>query len=101
MRTSLTRLRVATANLVDAAIIRAAAREISAKTLRMPSEVALEYLRKLNVEPQYLRQNIPEFATMRQRLNSEPGLVIANHPGVVDTALILSMIHRNDLKVLI
>ncbi len=59
-----------------------------------------EYLRSLNVGPTYLQQKNSNFAEMRRRLNSEPGVVISNHPGHLDTPVILNMLSRTDIKVL-
>ncbi len=67
------------------------------KQIHTPDGVAKEYLRLINVEPTYVKSNETNFAEMRERLNSEPGILISNHPGVADTPLLLQMLHRTDI----
>ncbi|HEY4526316.1 MAG TPA: 1-acyl-sn-glycerol-3-phosphate acyltransferase [Candidatus Paceibacterota bacterium] len=43
----------------------------------------------------------PEFQENRHRLNTKPGLIIANHPGKLDPFLLLSQIERTDLLVMV
>jgi len=43
----------------------------------------------------------PEFQDNRHRLNTKPGLIIANHPGKLDPFLLLSQIERTDLLVMV
>ncbi len=38
---------------------------------------------------------------MRHRLNTEPGIVICNHPSASETPIILSVLEREDLKVMV
>ncbi len=52
------------------------------------------------IKPVYTlkQENADLFAESRVKLNTEAGLVIANHPGYFDTFLILNTIKREDVK---
>jgi hypothetical protein len=60
-----------------------------------------------NIEPHLLQAENPEFEDMRKRLNTEPGLVICNHPGIFfDFPVVLEALHseigdRPDVKILV
>jgi len=47
------------------------------------------------------RENDPEFSEMRKKLSTEPGIVIANHPGQYDALAILSTLNRQDIKFMV
>ncbi len=51
----------------------------------------------LGVRPVYVAENRPEFAEWRERLKTESGLVIANHPGGIDVPAILKTLERKDV----
>jgi hypothetical protein len=57
------------------------------------------YLKSLNVTPVYAKETTSQFGELRQKLGTESGLIISNHPvGFVDVPIILSNIHREDFK---
>lgn len=68
--------------------------------LSKSKELALKHLEQLDLNPSFLQENNPELNTMRSNLNSESGIIISNHPGWADTALILSVIKRDDVKIM-
>lgn len=49
----------------------------------------------------YEQESNPEFAEVRRRLNTEPGVIIANHPGLIDIPAVLKVITRPDIKIVI
>lgn len=55
----------------------------------------------LHAKPEYLHRNDPDFELDRERLNSEPGLIISNHPGPGDCPAVLNALTRKDLKFLV
>jgi hypothetical protein len=55
----------------------------------------------LHARPEYLRASDPDFDRSRKRLNSEPGLIISNHPGPGDCPSVLNALDRRDLKFLV
>ncbi len=61
------------------------------------------YLEAARIQPvSVLETKNPEaFNEYRQRLATEPGIIIANHPGFFDTPLILSTLKRNDVKIIV
>ena len=64
--------------------------------------LATAKLLEANVEPVYSHPQNPELETMRQALNSRPGLIIGNHPGpMVDTLAILKLLSRRDVKFMV
>ena len=62
--------------------------------------LALEHLERLGIQPVFLQENSPEFREMRNRLKTESGIIISNHPGWGDTPAILSAVNREDLKIM-
>lgn len=54
----------------------------------------------LHVDPVYLAERRPDFRRMREALRAESGLVIANHPGVVDIPAVLQGLDRRDVRIL-
>jgi len=75
--------------------------EIQEKNLTNPKLLAEEWFRKSKIEPVYLKENTENFSEMRQKLNSEPGILIANHPGTFDSLALLSLLERQDVRVLV
>ena len=51
----------------------------------------------LNIEFEYEQAGSLEFAEMRERLRTEPGVIIANHPGTFDVPIMLKAAFRRDL----
>lgn len=52
---------------------------------------------QLGVRPVYTAERRPEFTDWRERLKTESGLVIANHPGGIDVPAILKALDREDV----
>lgn len=55
----------------------------------------------LHARPEYLHESDPDFELDRKKLNSEPGLIISNHPGPGDCPVVLQTLTRRDLKFLV
>lgn len=51
--------------------------------------------------PSYSREGTATFEEERTRLNTEPGFLIANHPGSLDGALLMNTLDRSDVKILV
>lgn len=69
---------------------------------QVAAECCKNYLKALKIDPRFLHEADPAFHLDRQRLNSDPGLVIANHPGYfVDSFLIFSQIERSDFQIVV
>lgn len=60
-----------------------------------------DYFQDLNIDVEYTQSHDPNFEEMRTKLNTEPGVIISNHPGKVDSAAIIKTIHRNDIKIIV
>lgn len=56
-------------------------------------------LSESRISPRFVARSRPEFDEMRQRLNTEGGIIISNHPGFVDTPSIVSALERTDIKI--
>lgn len=56
-----------------------------------------EFLFKINISLKSLQEGKANFKENREKLNSEAGVIIANHPGVFDTVAILSLLSRDDI----
>ena len=64
--------------------------------------VAAEQLHAFNVQADYRLQDRPEFQEMRRRLNTEPGLIISNHPfAPIDGPIILNVLKRQDVQIVV
>jgi hypothetical protein len=63
-------------------------------------EFALKHLGGLGIQPKFTQEGNPQLEDMRKRLNTEPGVIICNHPGWGDTFEILSVLKREDLKIM-
>ncbi len=59
------------------------------------------FLESTGVKPEFLQENDPGFAESRHRLNTEPGVIICNHPGTGEIPIILSALRREDLKIIV
>ncbi|MFA5792054.1 MAG: 1-acyl-sn-glycerol-3-phosphate acyltransferase [Candidatus Paceibacterota bacterium] len=59
-----------------------------------------EFLEKIHVSLKSAQEHSVNFKTDRLKLNSEAGVIIANHPSVFDTSAILSLLSRNDVLVM-
>lgn len=58
------------------------------------AEMAFE---EAGIKPVYLAEQYSEFNDWRERLRTESGLVISNHPGAVDAVAILKVLDRKDV----
>src|ERR1700690_2129093 len=59
------------------------------------------YYRLWNLRPEYQQQTREDFAEIRGRLNTEAGIIISNHPGVVDVPAIMGCLSRQDIKIMV
>ncbi len=64
-------------------------------------ESAKHFLKIANIKGGYLHERDESFKDDRRRLNSEPGIVISNHPQYVDVALILQTLTREDVMIMV
>jgi len=81
--------------------IQAVRDEVAEKKLSVPKAFAEEWFLKLNIEPVFAKQKTAEFADMRHKLNTESGILIANHPGGAESLILAGMVERTDVKILI
>jgi len=60
-------------------------------------------LEEAKITPAYTleQESQPDFEESRNKLNTEAGLIIANHPGYYDTFLILNALKRKDVKIVV
>jgi len=65
------------------------------------AQAAQMLLNALNIKPLFEKENSDGYAQMRNKLNSESGIVIANHPGNFDLLCILAALDRKDLKFMV
>ncbi len=63
--------------------------------------VRKEALDMANISVRELKADSADFESNRAKLNSEPGIVIANHPGAFDSSAILSLLYRNDILMMV
>ncbi len=68
---------------------------------KLRENLIANYLKNLGVVPRFLQENEPEFSEMRHKLNTKPGVIICNHPGGSESPTILSVLDREDLKIMI
>ena len=80
-------------------LVKTYAKDFEQKGWEAIPESMLAYLKSLNVTPVYAKETTSQFGELRQKLDTESGLIISNHPvGFVDVPIILSNIHREDFK---
>lgn len=62
-----------------------------------------DYFDIMNIHPVFVQEDEDKegFERIREKLNTEPGFVIANHPGYIDVAAILRSLSRDDVKVMV
>lgn len=60
-----------------------------------------EYLDTANVRPEFVKESDPRFAEWRRRLNEERGIMISNHPSIIDAPLLASALSRPDVKIVV
>ena len=54
-----------------------------------------------NIAPEYAQERAGNALQMRQKLNTEAGIIISNHPGYMDVPAILNCITRDDIKIIV
>jgi hypothetical protein len=64
-------------------------------------EASAKMLESLNIKPNYKKREDLYFSEMREKLNQEAGILIANHPGGFDIISVLSALNREDIKFLV
>lgn len=73
--------------------------DVDVNGLQSAAQIFLEHA---GIKPVYIKESEGEaFAAMRKRLNSEPGVIIANHPGYYDVFSILQALNRKDVKIVV
>jgi 1-acyl-sn-glycerol-3-phosphate acyltransferase len=65
------------------------------------SELSTSLLNTLNIKPDYVKADTSSFLETRKHLDTEPGILIANHPSAIDLFLVLSQMKRKDLLVML
>lgn len=60
-----------------------------------------DFLQTANVHPKFVRESDSDFSEWRKRLNTERGIMISNHPGVLDAPLLAQALQRSDLKIVV
>jgi hypothetical protein len=63
--------------------------------------IVTKHMKNLGFVSKFITADQPDFEQMRRRLNTKPGVIICNHPGMSETPIILSVLEREDLKVMI
>ena len=64
-------------------------------------EVIRQYLEKLNITPDFVKQDDERFASWRQKLNTARGIMISNHPSMIDAPLLSQALTRSDVKLVV
>lgn len=62
---------------------------------------AQRYLEMVNVRPVFTKEQDPCFTEWRHRLQHDKGVVISNHPSLLDMPLLMEAIQRSDLKIVV
>ena len=75
--------------------------EVSKRGFEALHEAINKYFEIWNVAPAYQRERDDGFSEMRNKLNSEAGIIISNHPGYMDVPAILRCIARDDIKIMV
>lgn len=65
------------------------------------SGVMDELLKRAGVYVKCIQEQNPAFLLMRNRLNTQGGLIISNHPGYFDIPVVLQAIKRKDIKAMV
>jgi hypothetical protein len=55
----------------------------------------------VNVRPEFTKEGTSEFKAWRERLNTDGGIMISNHPGILDVPLLMQALNRSDLKIVV
>ena len=63
--------------------------DVAKRGLEALHEAIDKYFEIWNVAPSYQRERDENFSGMREKLNHEAGIIIANHPGYMDVPAIL------------
>lgn len=88
-------------NTVRTIIAEEMKRRVEAKGPRGLAEYAGEYLERLSVVPEFVSKERPDFAEMRKSLNTKGGVMISNHPSILDAQLLLQALEREDYKLVV
>ncbi len=63
--------------------------------------VSQELLKRIGIAVESVQEKNTEFLLMRNRLNTQGGLIISNHPGYIDVPVVLQAIKRTDIKIMV
>ncbi len=58
-------------------------------------------LRSIHVEAEYTKDKTEGYEAMRTHLETEPGILIANHPSVLDMIVVLAGLERKDILIML
>ncbi len=80
-------------------IVKAYGENFKEKGVKALPESMDQYLKSLNIQPDYIIERNNSFEEQRHALNTEAGLAIANHPaGFIDVPMLLRVLNRPDFK---
>lgn len=60
-----------------------------------------KYLEAVNVQPKFAKESDPKFKEWRDRLNTGRGIMISNHPSIIDGPLLSTVLTRPDIKIVV
>lgn len=64
-------------------------------------EYTHEYLERLNIETDFVKKKDERFPLWRERLNTARGIMISNHPSLLDAPLLSQALTRDDAKLVV
>lgn len=76
-------------------------KDVSERGIAALHDAINTYFEIWNVAPAYRCETEGGFSDMRNKLNSDAGIVISNHPGYMDVPAILKCIARDDIKIMV
>lgn len=88
---------------IEGTLLRPAVARSLGSIFSTPHKAVERLPRQLNVEFDYLQHSYGEdyFEGIRKRLNTEPGVIIANHPESLDVVSVMNMIERPDILAMV
>jgi len=89
-----------TENIVDESSVGVCLKRLQKEGVKAWGEVFPEIAEHLNIGINYDQSEEDSFSEKRGHLNSKPGILIANHPSIIDPCFILPAIKRSDVLVM-
>lgn len=62
--------------------------------------VFMDIMNMLNFEPEYLQEDFETFKELRRKLNSQAGVLVANHPSSLDVGFVFAALARPDILIM-